>query len=329
VIKCALLSVTPRTARVSVSRICAVFPNEGSHYVGMGKDFYAKSMTVRDYFDKAEKLLGLKLAKVCFLGPKEEQDKPLNAPVITFVNDVAFFDPLVKSRRKPECLTGVGIGEVAALVCAESIPYPNALNYVTKRAALIEAFAQKHGGAALSLIGITLDKLQPLLTREEGELIITQTLAPDTFIVYGPTEAIKSLESETQGVKDLRTNPQLPRGPLFSPKAAELEPAFNNLLNECMGELPLKHPKIAFHRCSDGEYVATVDMVRDVLIKQYSSPVDWVKTVAAINHRGFRVWTEVGPGKVYTSMVKKCDKNNTVTNVENMATLAAAVKATG
>jgi [acyl-carrier-protein] S-malonyltransferase len=168
-----------------------------------------------------------------------------------------------------------------------------------------------------------------LLTREEGEIVITHTLAPDTFIVYGPTEAIKSLQSELQGIKDLRTNLQLPRGPLFNPKAAELEPSFNTLLNECMGETPLKHPKIAFHRSSDGEYIGTIEMVRDVLIKQYSTPVDWVKTVGAVNHRGFRVWVEVGPGKIYSSMVRKIDKNNMVTNVENTQTLTAAVKATG
>ncbi|HUO57025.1 MAG TPA: ACP S-malonyltransferase [bacterium] len=312
-----------------MARIAAIFPNEGSHYVGMGKDFYAKSMSVREYFDKAEKLLGLKLAKTCFLGPKEEQDKLSNSQVITFVNDVAFFDPLVKSRRKPELLTGIGVGEVAALVCAECLPYPNALQFVVGRAKLIEAFAQKHGGAALSLTGVTLEKLQPLLTREEGELIITHYLAPDTFIIYGPTEAIQSLQTELQGIKDLRTNPQLPRGPLFSAKAAELEPALNTLLNECLAGLQIKHPKITLLRSSDGEYIGTIEMVRDVLIKQYSTPVDWIKTVTAANLRGFRVWVEVGPGKVYGTMVRKIDKNNMVTNVENSQTLTAAVKATG
>ena len=200
---------------------------------------------------------------------------------------------------------------------------------MVKRAALIAAFAQKHGGAALSLTGISLEQLQPLLTREEGELIITHYLAPNVYIVWGPTEAANSLQTELQGIKQVKTNPQLPRGPLFSPKAVELEGPLNSLLTECLAGLPIKHPKIAFHRCSDGENVGTVGMVRDVLIKQYSAPVNWIKTVAAINHRGFRVWTEVGPGKVYSSMVKKCDKNNTVTNVENMATLAATVKATG
>lgn len=312
-----------------MARIAAVFPNEGSHYVGMGKDFYAKSMTVREYFDKAEKLLGLKLAKTCFLGPKEDQDKTVNAQVITFVNDTSFFGPIVAARRKPELLTGVGVGEVAALVSAESIPYVNALTYVLKRAALIEAFAQKHGGAALSIMGITQEQLQPLLAREEGEILITHYLAPDTFIVWGPKEAVGSLQTELQGVKTVKTNPQLPRGPLFTSKAVELEPAFNTLLDECMEKLPLKNPKIAFHRCSDGEYVGTVEMVRDVLTKQYSSPVDWVKTVKNANHRGFRMWMEVGPGKIYTSMVKKIDKDNLVTNVEDAKSLSAAVKLTG
>jgi [acyl-carrier-protein] S-malonyltransferase len=312
-----------------MARIAAIFPNEGSHYVGMGKDFYAKSMNIRKYFDDAEKLLGLKLAKVCFLGPKEEQDKIINAHMITFVADVAFFDPLVTNRRKAEALTGVGVGEIAALVVAECLPYLTGLQYVVKRAALIEAFAQKQGGAALSVMGISLDQLQPMLTRKEGELIITHNLAPDTFIVWGSTEAIKSAQTELQGVKTIKTNLQLPRGPLFSPKAVELEPAFESLLKECLGDTQLKNPKIVFHRCSDGEYVGTVEMVRDVLIKQYSSPVDWIKTVGAINHRGFRVWAEVGPGKIYSSMVKKIDKNNLVTNVENVASLTTTVKATG
>ncbi|HTC20410.1 MAG TPA: [acyl-carrier-protein] S-malonyltransferase, partial [bacterium] len=57
-----------------MARIAAIFPNEGSHYVGMGKEFYAKSITARDFFDKAEKLLERKIAKICFLGPKEDQD---------------------------------------------------------------------------------------------------------------------------------------------------------------------------------------------------------------------------------------------------------------
>jgi [acyl-carrier-protein] S-malonyltransferase len=312
-----------------MARIAAVFPNEGSQYPGMGKEFYAKSLTVRDIFDKAEKILERKIAKVCFLGPKEEQDQLVNAHLITFLCDYAFFDPLVQNRRKPETLTGIGVGEVAALVAAECLPYPAALQYVVKRAQLLEKFALKHTGTALFITGTSLEQILPSLTRPEGELVITQYLAPDTFMVWGPEDAVKSLQAETQGVRQIKTNLQPPRGPLFSLKAAELEKELDQLLTDCMEGKPLKTPKITFHRCSDGEYVGTIEMVRDVLTKQYSKPVDWIKTVQAVNLRGFRTWVEVGPGKIYSTLVRKVDTDNRISNVEDLRSLSTTVKVTG
>ena len=312
-----------------MARIAAIFPNEGSQYVGMGKEFYAKSISVRDIFDKAEKILEMKIAKVCFLGTKEEQERLLNAHLITFLCDVAFFDPLVQNRRKPELLTGIGVGEVAALVVSECLPFANALQYIVKRTQILAKFAQKHGGSGLFITGVPLDQLQPRLAREEGELLITQTLSPDTFLLWGPKEAAESLQAEAQGNRQVKTNLQPSRGPLFSPQAAELEPDLDRLLTECLAEAKIKNPKIAFHRCCDGEYVGTLEAVRDVLTKQYSKPVDWIKTVKAVNFRGFRTWVEVGPGKTYGTLVRKIDTDNRISNVEDLKSLSTTVKVTG
>lgn len=312
-----------------MARIAAIFPNEGSQYVGMGKEFYARSITVRDLFDKAEKLLEMKIVKICFLGPQEDQDLLLHAHLITFLCDVAFFDPLVQNRRKPELLTGIGVGEVAALVASESIPFVNALQYVVKRARLLQDFAEKHPGRGLFITGTPWERLQPGLHREEGDLIVTQTLAPDAFVLWGSEEAVRSLDAEVQGNRQIKTNLQPKRGPLFSPLAAELEGPLDALLTECLGDLRLKNPKISFHRCRDGEYVGTPEVVREVLIKQYSQPVDWVTTVQKVNQRGFRTWVEVGPGKVYGSLVRKIDTDNRVSNVEDVKSLSTTVKVTG
>ena len=312
-----------------MARIAAVFPNEGSHYVGMGKEFYARSLSVRKFYDDTEKLLKLKIAKTCFLGPKEEQDTLVNAHLATFLNDVAFCDLLIQYRRKPEILTGVGVGEVAALVTAECLPFLIAAQFIVKRAVLLESFAKKHGGSSISLSGVTLEQLQPLLSREEGEAAITHYMTPDTFVVWGPNETIASLKAELQGIRQIKINSQLPRGPLFNPRFEETEGPLNALLNECLGEEKLKHPKIPFLSCSNGEPVETPDAVREVLIKQYSRPVQWVQTVKAIIFRGFRTWVEVGPGRVYTTMVKKIDVNTRITNVEDAKTLSTTVKVTG
>jgi [acyl-carrier-protein] S-malonyltransferase len=275
-------------------------------------------MSVRKFFDDAEKLLEIKLAKVCFLGPKEDQDKVFNAQVATFVCDCAFYDPLFQKKRKPELVTGIGVGEIAALVCGESIPYLNALRFVAKRARLL-----------LFVSGIPRGALEPLLRRPEGDLIVTHVLAPDAVIVWGPEQAVAFLQKSVTGPKEVRTNPQNPRGPLFTPLASELEAPLGALLDECLEGLPLKSPKTAFHRVSDGEYVGTPEGVRDVLTKQLSSPVDWVRTVTVLNQRGYRIWAEIGPGKLYGPMARRIDKNNLVTNVEDMNSLNSMVKVTG
>lgn len=314
---------------VVMARIAVVFPNEGSQYVGMGKDFYSKSLSARKFYDDTEKLINSKIAKLCFLGPKEEQDKLFNAQLATFVNDVAFFDPIVQNRRKPEALTGVGVGEIAALVVSEAISFANAVQFVAKRAELLTDFAEKHRGNSLSLNGITLEQLTPMLEREEGEVKITHSLSPDTFVVWGPGESVKALQGELQGVKQVKTNLQLVRGPIFTPLAEELEGPIGKLLDECLGGIALKNPKITFHHCRGGEMVSTPDAVRSVLVKQLSSPVRWEDTVKAVILRGFRTWVEVGPGRVYSSMVKKIDVDTRNSNVEDMKSLSAMVKVTG
>jgi len=312
-----------------MARLAAVFPNEGSHYVGMGKDFYAKSLTFRKRFDDAEKFLRSKIAKVCFLGPKEDQDKLPNAHLINFLTDAAIFDLLVGYHRKPEALTGVGVGEIAALTVAECLPFLSALRFVVKRAELVQAFAEKHGGASLLLSGLSEEQLRPLLQREEGELIVTQTLSPETFMVWGPQEAVESLESELKAVRQVKLGRPLPRGPLFSPKAVELEGPLSQLLDECLGEEKLKMAKIPCYASGTGERIGTLEGIRDVLVKQYSRPVQWVKTVQAVIFDGFRTWVEVGPGRFYTTMVKKIDVDTRNTNVEDAKSLSAMIKVTG
>ena len=312
-----------------MTRAAAVFPNEGSHYVGMGKEFYDKSLTVRRYYDEAEKLLKSKIAKVSFLGPPEEQDLILNAQLGTFLNDVAFFDLLVQYKRKPDLLTGVGVGEIAALVWAECLSFSDALLFISKRASLLEAFAREKGGVGLFLTGLSEEQVTPLLDREEGRLFITHYLSPDSFAVWGPVEAAAAIQAELKDVRQVKMKTQLPRGPLFSELAVELEAPLEALLNECLGDTILKHPKMTFLSSDGGRPIARAEDARDVLVRQYSRPVQWSQTVRAAIGRGYRTWVEVGPGKTYTSFVKKTDVDTRVMNVEDAKSLTTVIKITG
>ena len=46
-----------------------LFAGQGSQYVGMGKDLYDAFPESKAVFDKADKVLGFSLSKLCFEGP--------------------------------------------------------------------------------------------------------------------------------------------------------------------------------------------------------------------------------------------------------------------
>jgi [acyl-carrier-protein] S-malonyltransferase len=311
-----------------MARLAAVFVNEGSHYVGMGKDFYDRSLSARKFFDDAEKILNVKVAKLFFLGPKEEQDLIANAHYAALVNAVAAWELLVTNRRRAEVLTGVGIGEVAAAVAAECIPYEPALKFVYARALWISQTVGTLTGRSLTVSGLTEEQLLPSLSREEGEIHVTHRLSPDTFVVWGPQEAADVLALELQGAPGVKVMPATTRGPLHTSLAADWEGDFERILDECLEGKPFKHPKATLHRVFDGEYLGTPEMVRENILQQYSRCVNWTGTVRALIDRGFRTWVELGPGKTYGTLVKKIDTNTRVANVEDIKSLGTAIKVT-
>jgi len=255
--------------------IAVIFPNEGSQYVGMGKEFYDRTVNVRNYYDIVEKLLDIKIASISFLGPKEEMQSTAIAHLITLLTDVAFYDPFVQNKRKANLVMGIGVGEIAALVVAECIPFTIACQYVCKRGKLIDEFAKKKGGINVQLNGITLDKLEPLLNPATGAITITQYLAPDAFLLWGPAASLNPLMDRYKSIRTVKSAVLVPRGPLFTTEAVELESQFDALLTECLGETRLFPPKITTHRVSDGEQINSPTDVRNLIVQQYSQPVDW------------------------------------------------------
>ena len=49
-----------------------LFPGQGSQYVGMGSDFYAKFDSVKKIFNSVDKTLGYSLSNIILEGPESE-----------------------------------------------------------------------------------------------------------------------------------------------------------------------------------------------------------------------------------------------------------------
>ena len=60
-------------------KTAALFAGQGAQYVGMGKDFAGEFPSARQWFDRANALLGYDLSSICFQGPEVELTKTENA----------------------------------------------------------------------------------------------------------------------------------------------------------------------------------------------------------------------------------------------------------
>ena len=52
--------------------IVFMFPGQGAHFVGMGKDLYENNELAKELFDKANELLGFRITDIMFSGTDED-----------------------------------------------------------------------------------------------------------------------------------------------------------------------------------------------------------------------------------------------------------------
>ena len=76
-----------------------IFPGQGSHLVGMGKDLYDKYSLVKDLFKEADDNLEFSLSKLVLEGPKEELDLTENTQQAIFLVSYSIFK-LIKEPCK-------------------------------------------------------------------------------------------------------------------------------------------------------------------------------------------------------------------------------------
>jgi [acyl-carrier-protein] S-malonyltransferase len=297
-------------------RVAFLFPGQGAQAVGMGRQLYETLPAARRLFDDAQKVLGYDLYRLCQEGPAER----LNATVVSqpalFVASLAALEGLRQQAPEIEsqCVAaaGLSLGEYTALTFAGALSFADGLRLVQRRGQAMQAAADAHPGAMVSVLGLPTEQVEQLCAaaRSHGLVQIANFLCHGNVVVSGARAACEEVErlAAAQGAKTVRLA-------VAGAYHTDLMRPADQALAEALAGVALQRPRLPVWSNVDAQPHTEPEEIRSLLIRQVLAPVRWEETMRGLLAAGVEQFYEIGPGRVLTGLLKRIDRRVPCTSV--------------
>jgi [acyl-carrier-protein] S-malonyltransferase len=306
-----------------MGKVAFVFPGQGSQAVGMGRDLGERSPR----WAEAQAALGFDLKRLCFEGPDEELRLTANTQPAILTVSVIVLDALTAKGIRCDFVAGHSLGEYSALVAAGALAFADAARTVRARGQFMQEAVPAGEGAMAAILGLerTLVFQACEEAREAGPVQVANLNAPGQTVIAGATGAVQRATKIAKG-KGAKRAVLLPVSAPFH--SALLAPAAERLAGVLRG-IPIRDLRVPLLTNVDAEPLQDGSRVAECLVRQVTAPVRWEEVVTRLVKEGVETFVEVGPGKVLSGLIQRIAPEVRVLNVEDRASLAAALEALG
>jgi len=315
-----------------MGKLAVLFPGQGAQQVGMMADFYESSAAVREIFDRADEVLGFGLKDICFNGPQECLDATDVAQPAIFVASAAVWAAVQEAglaeRLSPAATGGLSLGEYTALYLAGVIGFDDALRLVRARGQFMQEAAEAVPSGMVSVIGLDEQTVRRLCdeARQSGEVLGPANFnCPGQIVVSGSRSACERIVPLVEQAGG-RAVPLRVAGAFHSELMKPAAEKLAGLLEE-VGFRPPRMPVLS--NVTGGYHGSDPQGIKDLLVRQVTSPVMWEANVRRLLADGFDQFVEVRPGRVLTGLLRKIDRKASSLNISAFSRLTAMVSDAG
>ena len=299
-----------------MGKVAFVFAGQGAQAVGMGKDLYDFSSSIKELFDTSGDIRDL-----CFNGPKEQLDITVNTQPAVFLTDLACATALTENGVTADGVAGFSLGEIPAACYAGLMNRNQAFEFVKHRAEAMQKCALSRKGCMFAVLKLSSEKVEEVCN-SLNEAYPVNYNSPGQTVVACAEDTAEELEKVIQenGGKAIKLAVS---GAFHSPfMDTASETAATYLERENLGELQIP----LYSNASAQTYSDSNKDPKELLTKQINHPVLWQKTIENMISDGFDTFIEVGPGKTLSGLIKKINPGVNAYNVSDVPSLEKTIE---
>ncbi|MDE3096742.1 MAG: ACP S-malonyltransferase [Chloroflexota bacterium] len=286
----------------------------------MGHDLYAQSPAARAVFERADRVLGRAISRLCFEAPAEELGKTANAQPAIYVVSIACLEAAREAgvlAQRPAFVAGHSLGEYSALTAAGALPLDAGLRLVDARGRLTQAAADATPGKMAALLGLDEAACAAVCADTGAELCNIN--APGQIVIGGTLDAVERACTLARERGAKRAIP-LDVGGAFH--TSLMEPAVAPMRQE-VAAAQITDPAIALVANDRALPVTDAATIGGELTFQLTHAVRWVQCVEHMAAAGVTTFIEIGPGRVLTGLIRRIAPQAETKNINGVASLSA------
>ncbi|HXR65366.1 MAG TPA: ACP S-malonyltransferase [Ktedonobacteraceae bacterium] len=308
-----------------MGKIGFLYPGQGSQKVGMGKELLQSEPGLFErYLRKSDHVVGEPVSWLCLEGSSDELSQTQVAQPVLFAYSLALTEHARRLGLYPDMVAGHSLGEYTAAVAAGSISFEEGLALVSKRGCLMKQVQDEKPGAMAAVLGLVKEALEPLCHEVSRHHLVqvTNWNAPGQLVVSGTEHGVQRLIEAVRSLGEGRAI----RLPVKGAFHSSLMTAVQDTMHELTHALHWHDTTTPLVANVSGTKLTRGADIRQELVDQITSPVQWVLCVERLVEDGCDTLIELGSGQVLTKLVRLIAPQVTALALDTPAKLEAFVR---
>ncbi|GMO58918.1 MAG: ACP S-malonyltransferase [Rickettsiales bacterium] len=306
--------------------VAFVFPGQGSQSVGMAKEFYDNFPIAKQTFEEVDETLKNNLSQIMFEGPIEVLTDTENAQPAIMTAGIAMLRVLEQETGKKinelcDYVAGHSLGEYTALCASGAISLTDTAKLLQVRGKAFANAGLLNAGGMCALLAGTPEMVQDLIVMVKNGSNDVLEIANDNtkgqYVVSG-TESLIDKVAEVATQNGFKKAVKLNVSGAFHSK---LMASAVDTMREALSTIEFKTPLVKFISNSNATFTDSPYQIKENLLTQITSTVEWTKTMQLLAKDGVSKIIEVGAGKTLSPLVPRAIENVESSNINSIETL--------